>query len=292
MSRKSTEERRVSHWLWVTSPEFYAEADGSDREYLDPASGVDSDGWWTCHRDTEKGDLALLWRKTPRRDIGYLMQARSDAYALTDARSRKRGWSFACEFVVRSKLRKPLTLAEIQSVPGLHDWGALRRNFQGSAFAIPDDHWVRLVRLIEKKNRGAAAAFRAAESHKVPRRVLLEEDIENHLAADLSGFRRHGLRLELRSRQTVCTSNGGRIDLLCYDKAAERFVVVELKTVRASRNTFGQVLSYIGWVREHMPARRRPLGVVVARGSDPAFQDAASVVPSIRFIDLADLGFE
>lgn len=116
------------------------------------------------------------------------MQARSDGYALTDARSRKRGWSFACEYVVRSKLRKPLTLAEIQSVPGLHDWGALRRNFQGSAFAIPDDHWVRLVRLIEKKNRGAAEAFRAAESDKVPRRVLLEEDIENHLAADLSGF--------------------------------------------------------------------------------------------------------
>lgn len=292
MSRKATDGQRVSHWLWVTTPEFYAEADGSDREYLDPASGVDSDGWWTCHRDTEKGDLALLWRTTPRRDIGYLMQARSDAYALNDADSRKRGWSFACEFVVRTKLKNPLTLAEIQSIPHLHDWGALRGNFQRSAFAIPDDHWIRLVRLIEKKNKGAVAAIHAAESHKVPRRVLLEEDIENRLAEDLSAFRKHGLRLELRSRQTVCTSNGGRIDLLCYDKAAERFVVIELKAVRAGRNTLAQVLSYVGWVSEHMHARRKPLGVVVARGSDPAFQDAAAMVPSIQFIDLADLGFE
>jgi len=288
----ATDERAVTHWLWVTKPEFYAEADGRDREDLDPASRADSDGWWTCHRDTQKGDLALLWRTTPRRDIAYLMQARSDAYALDDARSRKRGWSFACEFVVRMKLKNPLTLAEIKSVARLHDWSALRGKFQRSAFAIPDDHWARLVRLIEKKNKGSASAFRAAESHQVPRRVVLEEDIENHLAADLSAFKKHGLRLELRSRQTVCTSNGGRIDLLCYDKAAERFVVIELKNVRAGRNTFGQVLSYVGWVREHMPARRKPLGVVVARGSDPAFQDAAAVVPSIQFIDLVDLGFE
>lgn len=292
MKKKMPELERISHWLWVTKPEFYAEPDGTGRMYLDPASGADSDGSWTCHSDTEKGDLALLWRTSPRRDIAYLIQARSDAYALDDVQSRKRGWSFACEYIVRAKFEEPVTLAEIRSVAHLEEWGALRGNFQRSAFAIPDDHWIRLRRLIEKKNKGVTAAFRTAESHQVPRRVLLEEEIERRLAADLAVFQKHGLHLELRRRQMICTSNGGRIDLLCYDNAAGRFVVIELKNVRAGRNTFGQIASYVGWVRLNMKAQRKPMGIVVARGADPSFQDAAARDPAIQFIDLKDLGFE
>jgi predicted RNA-binding protein with PUA-like domain len=290
MPLRKTEDR-ISHWLWVTKPEFYADDDGTDRKELDPSSNEDADGAWTCHADTQQGDVALLWRASPRRDIAYLIQVVSDAYALEDADSRKRGWSYACEYLVRAKFAQPIKLADLRSVPHLQEWGALRGNFQRSAFGIPDDHWARLVRLILKKNPRLAPTLRAAESHDVPRRVLLEEDIENHLVADLTAFRKHGLRLELRGRQLVCSSNGGRIDLLCFDKAKERFVVIELKNVRAGRNTFGQILSYLGWISENMPSRRKPLGIVVARGTDRAFQDAASIVPSIQFIDLADLGF-
>jgi len=35
--------------------------DGKDRVYLDPKSGIESDGWWTCHKDIKKGDLIFLW---------------------------------------------------------------------------------------------------------------------------------------------------------------------------------------------------------------------------------------
>lgn len=286
-------ETRASHWLWVTTPEFYAEPDGTDKMDLDPASGLDSDGWWTCHRDTRRGDLALLWRTSPRRDLAYLMQARSSAYPIGDEpEARKRGWSFGCDYLVRAKFEQPLTLTELRAAPHLEEWSALRGNFQRSVFAIPDAHWLRLVRMIVKKNGGAAGLIKLAESRQVPRRVLLEEEIENHLANDLSPFNRYGLRLELRGQQTVCSGNGGRIDLLCYDRKSERFVIVELKNVRASRNTFGQISSYVGWVTKNLKARRKPLGIVVARGADPAFRDAASMARGIQFIDLKDLGFE
>jgi hypothetical protein len=43
------------YWLWVTRPEFYLDGNGKDRADLDPNSGFDSDGWWTCHRDTKRG---------------------------------------------------------------------------------------------------------------------------------------------------------------------------------------------------------------------------------------------
>ncbi|QIF05736.1 PDDEXK nuclease domain-containing protein [Roseimicrobium sp. ORNL1] len=284
---------RISHWLWVTTPEFYAGPDGTDSLDLDPASGVDSDAWWTCHRDTKQGDLALLWRTSPRRDIAYLMQAKSDAYPIAaQPEARKRGWSFGCEYIIRAKFERPLTLAELRAEPYLEEWSALRGNLQRSVFAIPDAHWIRLVRMIEKKNPGAAKKFETAESRRMPRRVLREEQIENHLAEDLSPFIRHGHHLELRGRQTVCSGNGGRIDLLCYDKRSQRFVIVELKNVRASRNTFGQISSYVGWVAKNMKARKRPVGIVVAQGADPAFQDAESTTRGIQFIDLKDLGFK
>ena len=290
-SKKS--EARVSHWLWVTTPKYYAESDGTDRNDLDPAVGLDSGGWWTCHRDTKRGDLALLWRTSPRRDIAYLMQARSDAYDIAnDPEARKRDWFFGCDYVVRAKFPQPLTLAELKAEPHLEDWTALRGNFQRSVFAIPDAHWRRLATLLGNKNKRAAAIIKTSESQQVPQRVLAEEEIEDHLVKDLSPFNKLGYSLELHSRQTVCTGEGGRMDLLCYDKKSDRFVVVELKNVRASRNTSAQIQSYLGWVKQNMKARRSPVGIVVARGADPSFHSAVSYARGIQFVDLNELGYE
>ena len=38
---------------------------------------------WTCHRDTQKGDLVLLYRSRGKRNFGYLLQASIDACSLT-----------------------------------------------------------------------------------------------------------------------------------------------------------------------------------------------------------------
>ncbi|MGH9893040.1 MAG: hypothetical protein ACREA0_13820, partial [bacterium] len=81
------------YWVWVTTAEHYAEEDGSDREDLDPAAQSDPGAWWTCHRDTRRGDLALLYRTKPKMDLGYLIQAESDAYSIGDDRhASERGW--------------------------------------------------------------------------------------------------------------------------------------------------------------------------------------------------------
>lgn len=82
---KGTDERQ--YWLWVTGPENYLDDEYQEWSRLDLA-----DAWWTCHKDTRKGDLALLWRSRrltssevkrrigPESDIGYLFQVRKDAY--------------------------------------------------------------------------------------------------------------------------------------------------------------------------------------------------------------------
>ena len=48
------------YWLWVTRPEYYLEENGTDRECLNPRNRIDSGSWWTCHKDTRKGDLTPL----------------------------------------------------------------------------------------------------------------------------------------------------------------------------------------------------------------------------------------
>ncbi|MEI2761468.1 hypothetical protein [Methanothrix soehngenii] len=79
--------------LTEEGPDYYWEDDGSDREILDPTRCADSGGWWTCHRDTKKGDLIFLWRTSPKKDIGYLIQAESDAYSIAD--DNDQGWHMA-----------------------------------------------------------------------------------------------------------------------------------------------------------------------------------------------------
>jgi hypothetical protein len=71
-----------NRWIWVTGRDVYLDENGDERADLDPASNTDPDGWWTCHKDTRPGDLALLYRKAPRSDIAYLFEAASRPWTL------------------------------------------------------------------------------------------------------------------------------------------------------------------------------------------------------------------
>jgi len=70
--------------LWVSGPDYYLDEDGEERSDLDPEQGYESDGWWTCHRETKNGDLVLIYRSQIKKDLAYLIEARSDAFSLQD----------------------------------------------------------------------------------------------------------------------------------------------------------------------------------------------------------------
>lgn len=71
-----------NRWIWIASRDSYLEEDGNDRAALEPTGGKGSGGWWTCHKDTRPGDLILLYRKAPKSDIAYLLEATSQPWAL------------------------------------------------------------------------------------------------------------------------------------------------------------------------------------------------------------------
>jgi hypothetical protein len=70
---KATNRETRRYWLWVARPDIYLDEDGNEWGGLEPSDGFTKDEWWTCHKDTRRGDLILLWRTAPKSDIGYLI---------------------------------------------------------------------------------------------------------------------------------------------------------------------------------------------------------------------------
>ncbi len=285
------------YWLWVTRPDVYLDEDGNDREDLDPDSGVDSDGWWTCHKDTKKGDLVLLWRTTPKKDIGYLIQAESDAYSIAD--DNEHGWEYGCDHQMLYKFGHPLNVKDLRNDPYFDEWGPLRCSFQRSSFEISKNYWDKLNKLAADKNPGYQDFIEQIQKEPFSRDILIEEQLEELLATNLKNLKDFGHNLEIyidpaskqSGRQLICKGNGGRIDLLCYDRTKKRYVVIELKIVRAGQNTFGQISNYMGWVQNRIAGDVPVIGIVISRGYDTKFESALRITDRISHINVDDLGF-
>jgi hypothetical protein len=72
------------------------------------------------------------------------------------------------------------------------------------------------------------------------------------------------------------------IDFLCLDEK-EGFVVIELKRGKTSDAVVGQVLRYIGWVRENLAdTDQRVRGIIIAHEINDALKYSASGLPFVR----------
>lgn len=285
------------HWLWVTKPEFYQNEDGSSSITVGPA-----EGWWTCSPKTQAEDLALLYRATARKDIGYLVLATSDAFSLSDDEfAQDRGWKWACEYEVLYEFVDPLPLSVLRANKQFWEWGPLRRSFQGSVFRIEEPYWSRLIQLALPSNPKLAKYVGLKPGFSAHRHILAERELEDSLVAKLTRLKRAGWDLELwqdpktgrSGRQLVCAAAGGRIDLLCRDRSSGRLVVVELKNVLATEQTYMQTWRYVSWV-QHFLARGKPVhGLIVARGCDSRFELMVNASDrKVRFLSLHDAGYK
>ena len=139
------------YWVWVTKPDYYWEGHGQDRRILDPSVRMDRSGcWWTCDRRTLRGDLVLLYRTAPMKDLAYVLQAQTNAYS--DEEAQERGWAYVCDFEPLIKFDEPVSLASLREDEVLRDWCAVRMQFQRKVFPIEPDEWRRLMTLIGDEN--------------------------------------------------------------------------------------------------------------------------------------------
>lgn len=148
MGRQSNTSDRPAHWLWVTRPQYYLDEDGNDSPDLLP--GVFNEKIrWSCHEDTKKGDLILLYRSVYMKDIGYLIRAKSDAEY---RRSVNLGDGYWCHFQSLHKFANPVTIQDLRNDSVMRVWKPLRICFQRRVFPIEPVHWQRLNELIREKN--------------------------------------------------------------------------------------------------------------------------------------------
>ena len=82
--------------------------------------------------------------------------------------------------------------------------------------------------------------------------ISFEKDLEEHIAKNLNQIE-EGIALYRKGRKSgrQFTIDFGIIDLLAKDKNGD-FVVIELKVGKATYGVIGQILSYIGWVRQNL----------------------------------------
>jgi len=76
----------------------------------------------------------------------------------------------------------------------------------------------------------------------------------------------------------------GPLDILAISKDKKTLLVVELKKGRASDVVVGQILRYMGWVKEELANSDQTVkGVIIALEDDKRIRHALSMVPSVAF---------
>ena len=292
------------YWLWVTRPEHYLNEDGTDSDDLDPDKNVDVGGWyWTCHRETKQGDLAFVWRTSPKKDIGYLMQAESDAYSLADDRyAASQGWKWGCDYRVLYKFSHPITIQELKEHPHLQNWSPLKAKFRSRSlvFRISPEDWEALNLLASQEHPGYQEFLEKIEAEPLVEDTGFpdtEAALQRALIRNLEVLKPFGYDLELVKAERFLKGLPGFVDLLCYDNKRRQFVVIELKIDQADRNTFGQISSYVGWVEDNLKRKKsilpgkKPIGLVISRGCNAQFRAALRITDRVNYLDINNLGF-
>jgi Endonuclease NucS C-terminal domain len=136
------------------------------------------------------------------------------------------------------------------------------------------------------KGPGASPPPPDGPAPEPPSEFAYESDLRDFLARNLS-LLEPGLRLYQEEGITgVEFPVGGRfIDILALD-AKNDLVVVELKVSRGYDRVVGQLLRYIGWIRQHQAeAGQHVRGIIVAREISEDLVLACSMVPTVQLFE-------
>jgi hypothetical protein len=92
------------------------------------------------------------------------------------------------------------------------------------------------------------------------------------------------IRKGTQANGNYVATNCGIIDLLAKDKKGKGWLVVELKRDQGSDDTVGQLLRYMGWVKENLSEEKDIVhGLIIASSSDDHLRLALSCVENTSY---------
>jgi restriction system protein len=257
------EEWRQFNQMFI--PVFQANVPGKSKI----AAGLACGALWTVAKGIRVGDTLL----TPDGSGSYMVGevAGEYEYAPGQALPHRRKVRWTDLRIARSDLSDALR----------HSTGSI-----GTVCNITDHH-EELGRLI-----GVQAPPSIIATHveiEDPLEFAMEKHLEDFLvanwsqtmlAAEWSIYEEDGERIG----QQYAT-DAGIIDILARSKDGNRLLVVELKRGRATDVVVGQVLRYMGFIREQVAEANQSVeGIVIALEDDQKLRWALSSVPSVKFL--------
>jgi hypothetical protein len=117
----------------------------------------------------------------------------------------------------------------------------------------------------------------------------LESQLRDFLAQNLNAISVEGRRVRLyvdpSGRDgTEYPTDVGRIDILAIDETGA-FVVFELKRARSPDHTIGQLVRYMGWVKQTIGRGKKVRGVIVAKAISESLRYGISVIPDVSLFE-------
>ena len=171
-------------------------------------------------------------------------------------------------------------------------WDGIEREFPDQVFGM-----LTVYELPEEKSRQLVNAGPDESSPELPPAGIWDSEsnreqsfaLEKHLEEFIvSNFHRvFNGKLEISRDSEGFTgqqyrTDVGIIDILARDKQTGDYVVIELKRGQASDATVGQILRYMGWVREHLCIEPQGVqGIVICQEADDRLEYALSMMPNV-----------
>lgn len=106
--------------------------------------------------------------------------------------------------------------------------------------------------------------------------ISVEKDLQEFLKQNIKS-----LDPKLEILESEYTTPAGRVDLIARDPEGNLYVI-ELKSTKASRKALGQLLGYIGAIKEEFPDRDVK-GILIANEFDESLKYAVKVLPNVIF---------
>lgn len=129
-----------------------------------------------------------------------------------------------------------------------------------------------------------------------PMDVVFEKYLEEFIEANFTKIN-FGANLELYLDEE---NNSGRqfktdvgfVDLLAIDKQRKEFVAIELKKGRSSDAVVGQILRYMGWIKEKLAKDKYSVrGIIIVKEMDDKLEYALSQIPNVELF-LYNISFD
>ncbi len=136
------------------------------RSFVEP--GDPDRGWWTCDPSTQAGDLALLYRTSPYKEVRWLLRAEGRVLDVSDdAAAQREGFSWGVAYEVLARFDSTVTFAEMSLTRPLDRWEAVTRMLHGRSdpdgekgvWPVPLGAWRSLVKRLVSRNPETRDAF-------------------------------------------------------------------------------------------------------------------------------------